>query len=116
MENCEEGAWLCLLSFMDQSVVDLGILKNKIILKVYVDDLNQARLRLPYGSKFIRGRMYVPGKGWSGRAPNGQAITREEKEDIERAAEEQSLEERIQDQEEGASTAIFRQIANTNLQ
>ena len=64
----------------------LDILGETILLKVYVDDLNQAGLRLPYGTTFIRGRLYIPGRGWSGKAPRGQAITLDEKREIEEAA------------------------------
>ena len=98
-----------------RSLSRLGISKETVLLKVYVDDLNQAGLRLPYGTQYIRGRLYIPGRGWSGRAPDGQAITKEEKKEIEETAERLAMEARTPDQEEAASARVFREIANTIL-
>ena len=59
--------------------------------------------------------LYIPGRGWSGRAPDGQAITKEEKKEIEETAERLAMEARTPDQEEAASARVFREIANTIL-
>ena len=80
-----------------------------------MDDLNQAGLRLPYGTTFLRGRLNIPGRGWSGRAPKGQAITLLEKREIEETAEKLALEPRTPQEEEAASARIYREIANSIL-
>ena len=105
-----------------RSLSRLGISKETVLLKVYVDDLNQAGLRLPYGTQYIRGRLYIPGRGWSGRAPDGQAITKEEKKEIEETAQRLAMEARPPDQEEAVvlskmtMTNLFIQLQDGDLQ
>ena len=56
-------------------------------MKIYVDDLNQVGYCLPLGSRYENGKLYIPGKGWQGRARKGQAITAERMRQIETEAE-----------------------------
>ena len=84
-------------------------------MKIYVDDLNQVGLRLPYGSIFRKGKLYIPGEGWKGRATKGQAMSKEEKEALETEANLLALEDRTIAQEEAASARIYREVANSIL-
>ena len=55
-------------------------LSNQIVLmKLYVDDLNQAGYCLPFGSRYVNGKIYIPSLGWKGRSEPGQALTNIEK-------------------------------------
>ena len=57
-----------------------------MLMKLYVDDLNQAGFCLPLGTRYVRGKLYMPGLGWRGRAKPGEALTREEAKQIENEA------------------------------
>ena len=83
-----------------------------ILLKLYVDDLNQAGLCLPLGSKYVRGKLYIPGQGWRGRSRPGDALTYNERKQIEKEAEDTFRQGGTQDDREKASTQIYREIAN----
>ena len=64
-------------------IVRLSLLQQTVLLKIYVDDLNQAGLCLPLGTRYARGKLYIPGHGWRGRASPGQALTYQERKTIE---------------------------------
>ena len=48
--------WIFTLGYK-KALANLGILQHTILLKIYVDDLNQVGLRLPYGSIFRKGKL-----------------------------------------------------------
>ena len=54
--------WIFTLGYK-KALANLGILQHTILLKIYVDDLNQVGLRLPYGSIFRKEKLYIPGEG-----------------------------------------------------
>ena len=74
--------WLFTIVYK-KALASLGILSSTILLKIYVDDLNQVELRLPYGSIYRKGRLHIPGVDWIGKAGRGLALSRTEKEEIE---------------------------------
>ena len=55
---------------------DLSLLDQISLLKVYVDDIDIAALKLPYGTQHTGGKLYIPGQGWRGRSPKGQALSK----------------------------------------
>ena len=57
-----------------EKLVKLSLSQQIVLLKIYVDDLNQAGLCLPLGSRYTRGKLYIPGQGWRGRASPGEAL------------------------------------------
>ena len=72
-----------------------------LFVKIYVDDLNQGYQSLPYGSEYHNGKSYQPGIGWSGRAHNGKALTKEQMKEIETRAEQTNASEHtVVDREE----------------
>ena len=81
-------------------------------IKIYVDDKNQAGSCLPYGTKFVNGRLYRPGIGWTGKFWNGQALSRQEMDDIRIEAERLAASEYSREDKERASAQVFREIAN----
>ena len=83
-----------------------------ILLKLYVDDLNQAGECLPFGSQYKEGTLYVPGQGWRGRSYKGTRMTKEEKEQMVRTAEEMAASNYSQGDRERYSASIYRQLAN----
>ena len=85
------------------------------LLKVYVDDLNQVARCLPVGSRYIAGKLYVPGEGWKGRSPPGQAMSATRKKEIEQEADGQSREGSTRENQERNSAEVYRQIANEVL-
>ena len=46
-------------------------------MKVYVDGLNQGNQLLPFGSKYINGKLFRPEIGWTGLFFNGEKLTRD---------------------------------------
>ena len=93
---------LCQLSLNDQILV----------MKIYVDDLNQVGYCLPIGSRYVNGKLYIPGKGWRGRAAKGQALPPERLREIEQEAEEAHALGGNQEKREAESASIYRMIAN----
>ena len=57
------------------------------VIKLYVDDLNQVGYSLPYGTWYKDGKMYVHGKGWTGRSYNESGMTKQELTEIQTEAE-----------------------------
>ena len=45
---------------------NLQLLKKVVLLKIYVDDQNQSGWTLPYGAKYYKGKLFIPGLGWRG--------------------------------------------------
>ena len=72
---------LCQLSLNDQI----------LLMKIYVDDLNQVGYCLPIGSRYTNGKLYIPGQGWRGRAARGQAIPPKRIKEIKCEAEEAKI-------------------------
>ena len=66
-----------------QRLANLHLLDKTVLLKVYVDDCNQAGARLPYGTQYVGGKLYLPGEGWRGRSPPGQKLSAEQREQVE---------------------------------
>ena len=93
----------------------LGLLDHTILLKVYVDDLNQAGYCLPTGTTYTNGALYLPGQGWRGKAPPGKALGHDQRQAIAMEAERLSTRETTQEDRERASAAIYRQVANEVL-
>ena len=58
---------------------NLALLEEVSLLKVYVDDIDIAAPKLPYGSQYAGGKLYIPGEGWRGRSPKGQKLSIDEK-------------------------------------
>ena len=54
------------LSGYKERLVKLSLSEQTVLLKLYVDDLNQAGLCLPLGTRYIKGKLYIPGQGWRG--------------------------------------------------
>ena len=48
-----------------------------MLLKIYVDDSNQAGKCIPYGTKYHKGRLYIPKVGWKGRRIVGTVLSDE---------------------------------------
>ena len=70
------SASLVMFMFVDGykcKLMQLAIYESIRLMKVYVDDLNQVGVCLPYGTKYCKGRLYIPGEGggWRGRAIKG---------------------------------------------
>ena len=57
-----------------------------------MDDLNQVARCLPVGSRYEAGKLYIPGEGWKGRSPPGQALPAARKREIELEADGMSRE------------------------
>ena len=83
-----------------QRLANLHLLDKTVLLKVYVDDCNQAGARLPYGTQYAGGKLYLPGEGWRGRSPPGQKLSAEQKEQVETDAEEMFARERTTGEED----------------
>ena len=60
----------------------LTLLDQKVLLKVYDDNINQARYYHPLGSKCVKGRLYIPIIGLRSRRHKGIPITQEQKQQI----------------------------------
>ena len=93
-------------------LVTLSLHQHICFIKIYVDDLNQGGDVLPYGTVYSNGKLYRPGQGWTGRAHNGQRLSRIEMESIEAQSERTALEEHTDAEEEEWSANVFQQIAN----
>ena len=93
----------------------LSLSHQIVLLKIYVDDLNQAGLCLPLGTRYARGKLYIPGQGWRGRASPGQALSYQEKKAIEDEGNAEKEAGGDQYLREINSAKIFRQIANDIL-
>ena len=98
-----------------QKLIKLSLQEHIVLLKIYVDDLNQARLCLPFGTRYIRGKIYIPGQGWKGRAKAGDALSPEEKRSIELEANARHALGGTQAQREKESAIVYRLIANDIL-
>ena len=103
------------LSKYKEKLVKLSLSHHIVLLKIYVDDLNQAGFCLPLGSRYARGKLYIPGQGWRGRASPGQALSYQEKKAIEDEGNAEKEAGGDQCQRELNSARIFRQIANDVL-
>ena len=93
----------------------LEIYQYILFIKVYVDDMNQGCQSLPYGTKFINGKLYIPGVGWTGRAWNGHSLTKQEKTEIEETVDREANSQYTGSDREKDSARVFREIANTIL-
>lgn len=58
-------------------------MRDTILCKIYVDDLNQVSRILPYGTQFESGKIYIQGKGWSGRLVRDGQLSSERMSEIE---------------------------------
>ena len=96
-----------------RQLTSLGLLKQTYLLKLYVDDLNQAGYCLPLGTWFKDGKIYLPGIGWRGRCRNGTRLSKEQMEEIARTAEEENARTHTVEDRERHSASIYREIANT---
>ena len=94
-------------------LMNLKIGQTVKFIKIYVDDLNQCGRCLPYGSTFLRGRLYRPSIGWTGRSWNGQAVTKEERKEIEDRGNTLFSSDYTLKDREAASAAVFREITNS---
>ena len=103
------------ISRYKQRLARLHLLEQTVLLKVYVDDCNQAGAKLPYGTQYAGGKLYLPGEGWRGRSPPGQTLKPEEKKDTQGIAEEMNARERTQGDEDKHTASIYRMIANSCL-
>ena len=88
----------------------LGLENSVALLKIYVDDLNQAGYCLPYGSSYHNGRLYMPGLGWRGRSPPGFKMDQDTKLRIEQEANLKAQTGSTQEQREKDSAAVYRQV------
>ena len=84
------SASLVMFMFVDGyrlKLMQLAIYESIRLMKVYVDDLNQVGVCLPYGTKYCKGRLYIPGEGggWRGRAIKGSKMETDQKETIKQA-------------------------------
>lgn len=52
-----------------------------------MDDLSHTREILPYGTVFANGNKYIPSSQWKDDLLRGQAMTKEENEELENQAE-----------------------------
>ena len=53
-------------------------MSQSTFLKVDADDLSQGNKLLPFGSKYINGKFFRPGIGWTGLFFNGEKLTRDQ--------------------------------------
>ena len=90
----------------------LGLLEGIDVLKLYVDDLNQVGYCLPIGTWYQEGKMYIPGRGWTGRSQNGCGLTQEELRMIQQEADKEANTFQSQEERERRSAALYRIIAN----
>ena len=90
----------------------LSLSDQVVLMKLYVDDLNQAGYCLPIGSRYIKGKLYIPGIGWKGRSKPGQALTYLEKKEIENDCNNLNSLGGTQAVREKNSAEIYRVIAN----
>ena len=95
-----------------KKLAKLSLLDQTMLLKIYVDDLNQAGYCLPTGSKYLEGKLYIPNKGWFGRSLPGRKLTEEQKTSLETEADIVNRQIHTQDDRERQSAQIYRQIAN----
>ena len=49
-------------------LTSLNLIDRVVLLKVYVDDQNQAGWTFPYGTMYLKGKIHIPGLGWRGCA------------------------------------------------
>ena len=89
-----------------QKLQKLGLNDSIKLLKVYVDDLNQVARCLPVGPRYMAGKLYVPGEGWKGRSPPGQAISATRRTEIEQEADGQSREGSTRENQEKKSAEL----------
>ena len=90
----------------------LDILKKTVLLKIYMDDLNQAGWCLPLGTFYKDGKMFVPKVGWRGRFYQGKKLSKNEMEAIEVEAIRINNSNYTRDEREAWSAGIYKQIAN----
>ena len=81
-------------------------------IKIYIDDLNQGYVMLPYGTYYKDGKMYRSGMGWSGRSKPGATLSPDEKKEIMERSERKAAQPHSRERE---SAATFREIANEVL-
>ena len=67
------------------------------------------------GTRYIAGKLFIPGSGWKGKSPPGQKLTTEEKREIETEAKRQYTEGSTREDQEMKSAEIYRLIANEVL-
>ena len=89
----------------------LDILKKTVLLKIYVDDLNQAGWCLPLGTFYKDGKMFVPKVGWRGRFYQGKKLSKNETEAIMVEAIRINYSNHTRDEREAWSAGIYKQIA-----
>ena len=93
-----------------KTLISIQIYQSVRFIKVYVDDQDQCCRCLPYGSAFIRGRLYRPDIGWTGRSWRGRAVTKAEMKEIEERGLALYRSDYTQEQKEAASAKVFRDI------
>ena len=92
-----------------------GLLKDTILCKIYVDDLNQVSRILPYGTFFESGKLYIPGKGWAGRIVKDGTLTNERMAEIETLSNDMNMSEVTESDIEAWSASVYRKMANIVL-
>ena len=93
-------------------LVKLSLSDQTVLLKLYVDELNQAGLCLPLGTRYVADKLYIPGVGWRGRSRPGNGLEQNEIKQIERECNELYNTGGNQVDRERHSASIYRQIAN----
>ena len=96
-------------------LTSLRLIDRVMLLKVYVDDQNQAGWTFPYGTMYLKGKIHIPGLGWRGRANKGDFILEQEKAQVEIESSNLARTLVTIEEREAWSAAVYRRIANDLL-
>ena len=80
-DSATKSANVVMLKFVREyknRLIRLSLYENIVLLKIYVDDLNQAGFCLLLGTRCVRSKFYIPDLGWGGRAKLCEALSNEE--------------------------------------
>ena len=99
-----------------KKLINLSLYQSTVLLKIYVDDCNQAGKCIPYGTKYHKGRLYIPKVGLKGRRNLGTEPCDENTPGLIQTEADRILEtEYTERQRQEWSASVYRQIANDIL-
>ena len=88
-----------------------NLLKEIVLQKVYIDDLNQAGRCLPVGTTYVAEKLYIPNQGLVGRSPTGQALPAWKMTEVEQEADRLNKQKTSREDRVRMSAAVYREIA-----